>query len=53
MPLNKLELLGTEGVISNYRQGRHTIHPKQVILVFSNIRLLVERLSGKAPLVKN
>ncbi|MHA1254167.1 MAG: 50S ribosomal protein L35ae [Promethearchaeota archaeon] len=37
MPLNKLELLGKEGVISNYRQGRHTIHPKQVILVFSNI----------------
>ena len=37
MPSNKLELLGTEGVISNYRRGRHTVHPKQVILVFSNI----------------
>ncbi|MBD3339848.1 MAG: 50S ribosomal protein L35ae [Candidatus Lokiarchaeota archaeon] len=26
-----------EGVISNYRRGRHTVHPKQCILAFPNI----------------
>ena len=37
MASNKLELLGLEGVISNYRRGRHTIHPKHCILIFPNI----------------
>ena len=37
MSLNKLNLLGMEGVISNYRRGRHTIHLKHCILVFPNI----------------
>jgi ribosomal protein L35AE/L33A len=38
MASNKLELLGLEGVISNYRRGRHTIHPKHCILVFPNVK---------------
>jgi len=38
MASNKLELLGMEGVISNYRRGRHTVHPKHCILVFPNIK---------------
>ncbi len=37
MALNKLDLLGLEGVISNYKQGRHTIHLKHCIIVFPNI----------------
>ncbi len=37
MALNKLEILGKEGTISNYRQGRHTLHPKHCIIVFPNI----------------
>ena len=37
MSLNKLELLGREGVISNYKRGRHTIHQKHCILVFPDI----------------
>lgn len=38
MSLNKLELLGMEGVISNYKQGRHTVHPKHCILIFPKIK---------------
>lgn len=38
MSLSKLELLGMEGVISNYKRGRHTIHQKHCILVFPNIK---------------
>ena len=38
MSLNKLNLLGMEGVISNYKGGRHTIHQKHCILVFPNIK---------------
>jgi len=38
MGSNKIELLGLEGVISNYRRGRHTVHPKQCILIFPNIK---------------
>ena len=38
MSLNKLDLLGLEGVISNYRSGRHTVHQKHCILVFPNIK---------------
>ncbi len=30
-------LLGLEGVISNYKRGRHTLHPKHCILVFPGI----------------
>ncbi|MFX1314376.1 MAG: 50S ribosomal protein L35ae [Promethearchaeota archaeon] len=37
MASSKIELLGMEGVISNYRRGRHTVHPKQCILVFPKI----------------
>ena len=37
MSLNKLDILGIQGVISNYRQGRHTIHLKHCIIVFPNI----------------
>jgi len=35
---NRLELLGMQGAISNYKQGRHTVHPKHCILVFSTIK---------------
>jgi len=38
MPLNKLSILGIEGVISNYKRGRHTVHQKHCILVFPNIK---------------
>jgi ribosomal protein L35AE/L33A len=38
MASNKLELLGMEGVIANYRRGRHTLHPKHCILIFPNIK---------------
>ena len=37
MSLNKLNVLGMEGVISNYKRGRHTVHQKHCILVFPNI----------------
>ena len=49
MVSNKLELLGMEGVISNYRRGRHTVHPKHCILVFPNIKTRKEanKLIGK------
>jgi len=38
MSQSKLDLLGMEGVISNYKRGRHTVHQKHCILVFSNIQ---------------
>ena len=38
MTLNKLDYLGMEGSISNYKRGRHTIHHKHCILVFPNIK---------------
>ena len=38
MSLNKLNILGMEGVISNYKRGRHTVHQKHCILVFPNIK---------------
>ena len=38
MASNKIELLGLEGVKANYRRGRHTIHPRQCILIFPNIK---------------
>ncbi len=49
MASNKLELLGLEGVISNYRRGRHTIHPKHCILIFPNIetRKQANKLIGR------
>ena len=37
MSMNKLEMLGMEGAISNYKRGRHTVHPKHCILVFPKI----------------
>ncbi len=49
MSLNKLDLLGLEGVISNYRGGRHTIHQKHCILIFPNIttRKKANKLIGR------
>ena len=49
MASNKIELLGLEGVISNYRRGRHTIHPKHCILIFPNIetRKQANKLIGR------
>jgi len=38
MSLNKLEILGMQGTISNYKQGRHTIHLKHCIIVFPKIK---------------
>ncbi|MFW9773566.1 MAG: 50S ribosomal protein L35ae [Candidatus Heimdallarchaeota archaeon] len=38
MTLNKLEILGMEGTISNYKRGRHKIHPKHCIIVFPHIK---------------
>ncbi|MHA1148754.1 MAG: 50S ribosomal protein L35ae [Promethearchaeota archaeon] len=38
MAQSKLELLGLEGRILNYKRGRHTLHPKHCILVFPNIK---------------
>jgi len=38
MSTNKLEQIGMEGVIANYKRGRHTLHPKHCILVFPNIK---------------
>ncbi|MHA1489195.1 MAG: 50S ribosomal protein L35ae [Promethearchaeota archaeon] len=38
MSLSKLELLGMEGVISNYKQGRHTIHLKHCIILFPKVK---------------
>jgi len=38
MSLNKLDILGMEGVIANYKRGRHTVHQKHCILVFQNIK---------------
>ncbi|MFX1455555.1 MAG: 50S ribosomal protein L35ae [Promethearchaeota archaeon] len=37
MSLNKLDVLGMEGRISNYKRGRHTVHQKHCILVFPGI----------------
>ena len=49
MSLNKLDLLGKEGVISNYKRGRHTVHQKHCILVFSgvNTRKDANKLIGR------
>ncbi len=33
-----LTLIGKEGVISNYKRGRHTIHQKHCIIVFQDIK---------------
>lgn len=38
MTLSKLEILGMEGTISNYKRGRHTVHPKHCIIVFPDIK---------------
>lgn len=37
MSTNKIEILGIEGIVSNYRRGRHTVHLKHCIIVFPNI----------------
>jgi len=49
MALSKLDVLGMEGVISNYRQGRHTVHQKQIIIVFPNVKTRKEanKLCGR------
>ncbi|MFX1487804.1 MAG: 50S ribosomal protein L35ae [Promethearchaeota archaeon] len=38
MSLSKLDILGMEGAISNYKRGRHTIHQKHCVIVFPNIK---------------
>lgn len=38
MSLSKLDILGMEGIISNYKRGRHTVHQKHCIVVFPNIK---------------
>jgi len=49
MSFNKLDILGMEGVIANYKRGRHTVHQKHCILVFPNIKTRKEanRLIGR------
>ena len=49
MALSKLDVLGMEGVISNYKQGRHTIHLKHCIIVFPNVKTRKEanKLCGR------
>ena len=38
MSTNKIEILGMEGIVSNYRRGRHTVHLKHCIIVFPNVK---------------
>jgi len=38
MSAKNLEILGMEGIVSNYKRGRHTIHLKHCIIVFPNIK---------------
>ncbi len=47
--MSKLQYLGKEGIISNYRMGRHTINQKQNIIVFPDINTRKEanRLIGR------
>lgn len=49
MATNKLEMLGLEGTISNYKRGRHLVHQKHCIIVFPNIKSRKEanRLIGR------
>ncbi|MBY8986712.1 MAG: 50S ribosomal protein L35ae [Candidatus Lokiarchaeota archaeon] len=49
MSLSKLDVLGKEGVISNYKRGRHTVHQKHCILVFPgiNTRKNANKLIGR------
>ena len=55
MSLSKLDVLGMEGVISNYKRGRHTIHQKHCILVFSkiNTRKNAHKLVGRTVVWKS
>ncbi|MFX1375482.1 MAG: 50S ribosomal protein L35ae [Promethearchaeota archaeon] len=55
MSQSKLDLLGMEGFISNYKRGRHTIHQKHCILVFSNIKTRKDanRLIGRTVVWKS
>ncbi len=55
MALSKLNLLGMEGVISNYKRGRHTVHQKHCILVFSkiNTRKDANKLIGRTVVWKS
>jgi large subunit ribosomal protein L35Ae len=55
MSQSKLNLLGMEGVISNYKRGRHTVHPKHCILVFPNIKTKKEanKLIGRTVVWKS
>ena len=49
MSFSKLDVLGKEGVISNYKRGRHTVHQKHCILVFPgiNTRKNANKLMGR------
>ena len=55
MSQSKLDLLGMEGTISNYKRGRHTVHQKHCILVFSDIknRKDANRLIGRTVVWKS
>lgn len=49
MSTKKIDLLGKEGTIANYKQGRHTVHPKHCIIVFADIntRKQANKLIGR------
>ena len=38
MSAKNLEILGMEGIVSNYKRGRHTVHLKHCIIVFPDIK---------------
>jgi ribosomal protein L35AE/L33A len=38
MSAKNIETLGMEGIVSNYKRGRHTVHLKHCIIVFPNIK---------------
>ncbi|MFX1237023.1 MAG: 50S ribosomal protein L35ae [Promethearchaeota archaeon] len=44
-----VQVIGKEGVISNYRRGRHTVHQKQCVVVFPDVKTRKEanKLSGR------
>ena len=55
MSQSKLDFLGMEGVISNYKRGRHTVHQKHCILIFSDIKTRKDanRLIGRTVIWKS
>jgi len=49
------QLIGKEGVISNYKRGRHTVHQKHCIIVFQDIKTRKDanKLIGKTVVWKS